>query len=96
MEKATDVNREDDSVWKRVLFMLLFVVIYSVAELVVFAVTVIQVGFVLITGERNGQLLAFGNCLSKYVYQVLKFFLFETETKPFPFSEWPQHGSDIF
>jgi len=78
----------------RLLFVILFALIYSAAEVVLVAVVVIQFGFVLITGERNQKLLDFGATLSKFIYQILQFVTFNTDEKPFPFADWPTLKQD--
>jgi hypothetical protein len=75
--------------WLRALYMVLFVLIYGIAEILVAAVAVLQLVFVLVTGKRNDQLLAFGGSLSTFVYQIMLFWTFRSEDKPFPFSDWP-------
>jgi len=69
--------------------MLLFAFLYSIAEMVVFGIAVIQAGFVLITGQTNPRLLTFGKALSRYVCQMIRFFTFASDTLPFPFGPWP-------
>lgn len=76
--------------WMRGLYMLLFLVFYTLAELVVGAVVVFQFLSRLITGEVNERLLQFGQQLSRYLYDTLRFFTFNSEEKPYPFSPWPQ------
>jgi len=78
------------SIWKRALFMLLFAVVYSIAEIVVVVVAVFQFFCVLITGARNRQVLDLGQDLSTYVYEILLFETFNTERLPFPFADWPR------
>jgi len=73
----------------RALFVLLFALLYLVAEAVVLAVVVLQFGFVLITGARNPNLLAFSANLSEYLYRILRFVMFNSDEKPFPFADWP-------
>lgn len=80
------------SVWKRALFMVLFAIIYSVAEIVVVLVAVFQFFCVLITGARNAQVLDLGQGLSSYLYEILLFETFNSERLPFPFAEWPRGG----
>ena len=75
--------------WFRLLFVFLFALIYSAAEVVMLAVVVIQFGFVLITGDKNQKLLDFGASLSRFFYQILRFVTFNVDDKPFPFSDWP-------
>ena len=75
--------------WVRALYMVLFALIYSVAEIVLVAAVVFQFGCVLITGRPNGRLLAFGHSLSTFIYQMVLFFTYNTEERPFPFGAWP-------
>jgi hypothetical protein len=75
--------------WFRLLFVILFSLIYSVAEVVMVVVVVVQFGFVLITGDKNRKLLEFGASLSRFFYQILQFVTFNADDKPFPFSDWP-------
>ncbi len=75
--------------WIRVLYVILFAVIYMVAEIVLVAVVVVQFGFVLISGKRNQNLLQFGGRLSRYMYDVLLYFTFRSDNEPFPFDDWP-------
>ncbi len=79
--------------WIRGLYMLLFLVIYSVAEIVFAAVVVFQFISSVITGNTNQRLLEFGQSLSTYLYQTLKYFSYNTEEKPFPFAPWPESES---
>ena len=83
-------NRASPSIWIRGLYMILFFVLYEIAEVVIGAVVVVQFLVVLATGSRNPRLLKFGRQLSAYAYQVFLFQTFNTEVKPFPFSDWPQ------
>ena len=73
----------------RLLFALLFAAIYSVSELVVFSLAVLQFGFQFILGESNDKVASFSRCLNKYIFQVLQFVTLNQEEKPFPFSDWP-------
>ena len=76
-------------VWVRLLYMIFFAIAYSIAEVVLGIVTLVQFVIVLITGTANDNLLRLGNNLSAYVYQVFRFLTFNTETQAFPFSDWP-------
>lgn len=87
--QPSPVTAARQAVLIRALFMVLFVIIYYVAEWLVVAVAVFQFVVVLITGKQNGNLTAFGDGLSRFVYQIARFLTFNTEDKPFPFSEWP-------
>ena len=90
MEKGSIApNILNPQTWLRGLFMVLFIVIYGVTEILIGAVAVLQFLFVLFTGERNGQLLAFGSSLSRFVYLIIRFWTFNRDEKPFPFEAWP-------
>jgi hypothetical protein len=86
----TDDNSSNSNIWTRLLYMLLFAFLYSVAELVLFAVVVIQFLFLLITGRRNHRVHEFAGCLARYLYQVIRYLAFISDSRPFPFSDWPQ------
>ena len=73
----------------RLLFVIFFAGVYTVAEFVIAALVVIQFGFKLITGETNEKLQSFSKPLNKYVYAILQFVTFNEDEKPFPFADWP-------
>jgi len=75
--------------WLRVLFMGLFVLIYGVAEILLTAVVLLQIIFVLVTGGKNDRLTVFGKSLSLFVYQIILYWTYNSEEKPFPFTAWP-------
>jgi hypothetical protein len=91
-EITPDIGAESKpgSIWLRGLFMLLFVLIYGVAELVILAVALTQFGWLLATEEINERLQHFGASLSEFAFEVMRFWTFVTEEKPFPFSPWPE------
>lgn len=90
-ESGSDSSKH--GIWKRALFMLLFAIIYSIAEIVVVLAAVFQFFCVLIAGSRNSQVLDLGQSLSTYVYQILLFETFNSERLPFPFADWPRGGN---
>lgn len=68
--------------------MLLFVFIYSAAEVVLGALVLVHFILVLIHGEPDQRLKEFGNDLSGFIYQVFLFLTYNTDEKPFPFKPW--------
>jgi hypothetical protein len=75
--------------WIRGLYILLFALIYSVAEIVLFAIVLFQFLSMLLSGESNNRLLNFGQSLSTYIYQILQFMTANSEEHPYPFNPWP-------
>lgn len=90
MSGETDKPWKDRSIWMRALYMIVFGILYSVAEIVVVAVVVFQFFCVLFTGAKNAKALDFGRSLSIYIYQILRFETFDSEYLPFPFGDWPK------
>jgi hypothetical protein len=79
------------STWVRLLFMVVFGILYGVTRLVTFAVVAIQFFHVLFTGETNDQLKTFGRSLAVYSFEVVDYLTFNTETRPFPLdTPWPE------
>ncbi len=75
--------------WLRLLFMLLFVVIFNLAELVLGFAVLFQFVHALITGRPNARVGNFGESLGRYVYQILRYLTYNTEDRPFPFADRP-------
>lgn len=80
----------EGSIWIRGLFMLMFAIVYSIAEIILFAVIVFQFFVRLTTGSLNPRLLDLGFSLTTYVYQIYLFLTFNSEERPYPFNPWPQ------
>jgi hypothetical protein len=78
--------------WTRALYMILFGIAYSVAEIVLTLVVIFQFFAALFTSRVNEPLLKLGQNLSRYIYQIIRFETFNTEEKPFPFSDWPDEA----
>ncbi len=77
------------STWQRGLFMLLFAVAYGVADLLLFVTAVFQFLCLLVTGKTLDRLRIFGENLGRYFYQIVRYLTFNSEEKPYPFSDWP-------
>lgn len=87
-EDKNGASREGN-IWLRGVFMVLLGILYSLAGTVLFVVAVLQFVFVLLGSEPNARLLVFGRSLGSYIQQLVNFQTFNTEEKPFPFSDWP-------
>lgn len=85
--KQTLTNKKT---WVRGLYMLLFALIYWATKMLIAIVVVFQFGATLLTGKPNDLLLTFGQKLSTFIYQMMLFFTFNSEQRPYPFSPWPQ------
>lgn len=89
MTQDENESSPENNIWLRGVFMILFGIIYSLSGTVLFVLAVLQFIFVLLGGAPNTRLLTFGRSLGSYVQQIVNFQSFNTEDKPFPFSDWP-------
>jgi len=87
------VTRQDDNVFARLLFMVLF----GFVGYFVFWASLLAAGlqFIvrLVTGSVNDELTHFSGVLSDYMGDILRFVSFQTEDKPFPFND--QNKTDV-
>jgi len=90
----TDANErlERESLGVRILWMLIFVLAWHVAEIVLAMVVILQLCCRLLQGVPNVDLLRLGDGLSQYLAQIGRFGSFNTEEKPWPFADWPMPG----
>lgn len=93
MTDETDTSDREENIWKRLLFMVLFAILYGVTDIVLITVALVQFGFVAITDQRNEFLLDFSSGLTQYIYQIVRYLTFKSEDKPFPFSPWPNEDN---
>ncbi len=89
MSTEVKENIKSQSTWKRGLYMLLYAIFYTIAEIVLAAVVIFQFLLKLFTGETNERLRKLGQSISTYAYQILIFLTFNSEYHPYPFGAWP-------
>lgn len=82
-------NLKQRSTWLRVFFMVGFCLALYVVGVVLFFITVAQALFSVVTGADNSNLRVLGANLTEYVNQILKFLTYNSQTRPFPFSPFP-------
>ena len=82
-------NLKNKNSWLRAFYIMLFVLFYSLAEIVLMAAVLFQVAVNILTGKVNEKVLSFSRVLTKYIYDVLKYITFQNDERPFPFAEWP-------
>ena len=88
-EKRLTDHLSETSTWIRLLHMILFGVIFRITEWVIFLIAVVQILFKLFTGEPNPRLRSLGRSLAGYVRETAAFLTFDTEDRPYPWSDWP-------
>ena len=90
MDEQLKSNLTSSTHWLRLVYMILFAIFLQVASVVMTVLVVVQFLFALVTGNDNTNLRKFGDALSMYIFSVLQFLIYNSEQKPFPFSDWPE------
>ena len=88
-------NIKDQSTWMRGLYIVLFTVIYSVTEIVIALIVTFQFLSVLLTRQTNDKLLSLSMNLSSYIFQILKYLTFNSNERPYPFTDFPDGNKSI-
>ena len=88
-------NIKSRSTWLRLLFILIYCALISLAGLVGTFVVVVGFFWVLFTGEVNQQLRQVGQAIASYIYEIVRYLTFNTDDKPFPFGgAWSSEPTD--
>lgn len=82
--------------WLHVAWIILFVVIYSVIKIVLFATVFFQIVHTLIFSNQQQRLRCFAAQLALYIYELIQFITYNQKEKPFPFAPWPEVDSQPF
>ncbi len=83
-------NVKSGSQWLRLLHFILFAVVFYIGSIVLFWITLFQFLHALISSKPNKQVQNFGSSLSKYFHEMIAYFTYVSDKRPFPFSDWPK------
>lgn len=91
MEKLLNESKlkQHEPILLRILWMLLFVLVWQVAEVVLGVAVLVQLVYRLFNGAPSLSVMSFGDSLSQYLAQIGRFGTFHTDQKPWPFADWP-------
>ena len=89
MSIYTKANVSERSTWIRLLYMVLFIVVFGFAAVVLMFIVAAQFHCKLLRGEEIGRLSEFGADLGDYFRAIILFLSYRTEIMPYPFGEWP-------
>ena len=73
----------------KILYLILFYLIFRITDLVLLLVLLIQTILNLVSGEPSQSIKEFGKSLGVYLQQISEFLSYASEEKPYPFSDWP-------
>jgi len=90
-ENSNESPWKDPAIWGRVVFVVLFLLIFSlIAGPLAIVLGIVQALFAIFTGEENRNLRGLAAALAEYVREILLFASWNREQRPFPFSEFPR------
>lgn len=81
--------------WIALIFIILFAFVNYFVQVLSWVVTIFQWLSTLLAGNPNERICEFGKQLSIYSYQILSFLTYNSNIKPFPFSDWPKGTEKI-
>lgn len=87
--KAPSDKPSASDVWMRGLFMLLFIIGFTVGQWLLNLLAIVQFLWLLFAREPNKFLAGFGNSLSIWLAEVGRFLTCATDDRPFPWRPWP-------
>jgi hypothetical protein len=88
MDAATTMTISRKSIAVRLLFSLLFLIIFELLKIIVVFSTLFQFVYLFFAGTYSQPLRSFCNKLSSYAYRMLRYVTLNDNSKPFPFSEF--------
>lgn len=88
MDPKLKTNLLNFQTYQRFALMLVFVLIYSVVELVIYAVALFQIVSLLVVGAVHDELRNFSRKMTAFAYDILTYLTFEHDKTPFPFQPW--------
>ena len=72
-------------------YVLLFMFAFGVCRFLLCFIVFVQFLFDLISGEPNNRLCQFSSEFKDYIAEVVAFVTYQSDTKPFPFSDRPKN-----
>lgn len=88
-ETGVTKHLSDKATWLRLLYMILFGIVFEILKFAVFLVAAVQFLFKLFTGEVQPRIRTLGASLAEYLRQIVAFLAFRSEDKPYPWGAWP-------
>lgn len=90
MNEPEERFEKPENIWMRGLWMLVFVLLFSLAETILAVIALVQFLWMLFAKEKNQLLLNFGRDLGLWMRHVAEFQSGSSEEKPFPWRPWGQ------
>ena len=83
-------NLTSEAFWLRLVFMLLSLFLVELAASVLVLLVIGQFLYRLFNESSHHKILEFSNSLGRFILHSYRFLSYQTESKPFPFNDWPE------
>ncbi|MFQ3303654.1 MAG: hypothetical protein ACI9S7_000678 [Candidatus Paceibacteria bacterium] len=83
-------NLTSEAFWLRLVFMLLSLLLVEIAASILTLLVAGQFLYRLFNESSHHTILQFSNSLGRFILHSYRFLSYQTESKPFPFSDWPE------
>ena len=90
MENFTECKNSRIDIFKRLLRTIICMIAFELVRILFQAVVFFQYVYLLIFAKSSVPLRRFGNRLSAYTYQLLRYATLNDNLRPFPFSDLPE------
>ena len=94
MDKNIINHLKSESRWLRLVFMILFATIGYLAGSLAVILSIAQALHGFLQGEPNARLARFTQGLNQFIFQILQFLTYNSDEKPYPFSDWPDQPAN--
>jgi len=89
MEKIESTQPTRMEIGIRLLYTLLYLVVFEILKIVVQVTVVFQFIYLLITRNHSEPLRRFSNKVATYTYQIIRYMTLGDNRRPFPFKDFP-------
>jgi hypothetical protein len=89
MSSAKEFFSQRKEIAIRLLYTILFLIVFEILKLIVQLCVLFQYVFLLITRNFNEPVRNFSNKVLSYTYRVMRYTTLNENQRPFPFSEFP-------
>jgi len=89
MDKNIYENIRVKEKWIRGIIMMFFIIVKHIITGLFWAIALFQFVNNLLFNESNNKLLIFSHRMNVYLFQIVNYLTYNSNVKPFPFSNWP-------
>lgn len=79
---------QDETIWIRLLYTVILLLLFALAELVLWAATLLQIILRAVNGTLNPRIAEFGDKLGDWTRDAVRYLTGASPQKPFPWSDW--------